>query len=142
MAGVLAAALLPSSGTELGMLRPAEGLRVSRAADTVILETDCGDLGTGKNLEDAIHDLKRSSPGEVFLDTVQFLLMDSSAGDLLPQLQELLRPSVRICQTKTEPDLEAAVQYLRKWLPTGTLEKPVWQILEWDGERFHLEETS
>ena len=70
---LLAAVLggMPFVGTDIAKLHPAEVLRVQKTGDIIFVELDTGDSGKGKTLETAIQDLKESTPGKVFLETVE-----------------------------------------------------------------------
>lgn len=136
--------LLPSASTELGQLRPAGVLYLTMEEKNIRLETDMGDFGVGETLDGALADLRQCASGVVFLDTAEYLVLNKSAVFLLPQLQQLLRPSVRICLAEGELDLEAAYAYLSNHIPGHVLSEaagePTMQRLIYKGERFILEE--
>lgn len=134
--------LLPGSGKELSHLRPAGVLRVDMENRKIALSTDLGDRGEGETLDAAITDLRSSSTGEVFLDTVQYLLVSAEAEVLAKELAEVLRPSVRYCVIQGSPDLPETKAYLDAHKLEQKLEH--WQeshlILKWNEDNFHLEE--
>lgn len=143
LAALLVVSLLPSQGTELSRLRPAAVLMLRADGKQIALETDMGDTGTGETLEDALRDLRDSSPGEVLLDTVENLILTENSRYLLTNLRSLLRPNVRVCTMDRELDAEAAWRYLRVHIPINKLhdvtEESKLQTLAWEEERFHLE---
>ncbi len=113
LAGFAAAMLIaPSQDTDIASLQPVELLYIYKEGGRVTVETDTGDLGAGGDLQGAMEDLKNTTPGEVFLDTAQYLLITESAEAYLPELKQILRPAAQVLRTEAEPDLETAVKYL------------------------------
>lgn len=110
----LAAVLLwkPFDGTDVARLQPVEVIRVSKQDGMILVETDTGDSGTGADLAGAFGDLKKTTAGEVFLETAEHLLVSSDGLELLPALEDYLRPSCNIYIEKGAADLEQAAEYL------------------------------
>lgn len=119
-ATVLILVLSPFQGTDIGKLRPAQWVYLSRREDTVSLETDTGDRGEGTDVLSALEDLRRSAPGELFLETADYALVSQEALRDLPQLRSVLRSGVEVCIAKEEPD-ETTAAYLRAHSPGLTL---------------------
>ena len=80
---LLALAVLPSPGTELGQLHPVSLLEAGTAERQVYLKTDTNQIGWGETLDAAIEDLEQTTPGHLFLDTVQTLIVRPDAKFLL-----------------------------------------------------------
>lgn len=121
---VLLAALMllsPFQGSDVGKLRPVELVAMHREGYTVILETDTGDVGRGRNPAEALEDMKRTAPGALFLDTAEYFLVTRETENLLPELAGVLRPAVEVCVLEDPVDLEAAAEYLRAHSPEVTL---------------------
>lgn len=142
LAALVLLAVLPNGGTELGELRPAAVLAVWQEDTQVVLETDTGDVGRGGTLELALENLRQTTPGNVFLETVEDLLVSEQTRRLLPDLQKLLRPGVRVCVA--EPmDLESVWEYLKIHTPKAILsdssEATKLQTLNREEERYVLE---
>lgn len=135
-------ALLPSEGTELGQLRPAAVLVVREETPEIVLETDTGDSGRGETLALALEDLRQTTPGHLFLDTVEDLIVSGETQILLPELQKILRPAVRVCKAE-QVNLETVWDYLHTHPPTAVLSeldsKVRLQELTWKEERYNLE---
>lgn len=90
--------LPPSEKTDVGELKPVELLSIYHTEEgTLRVETDTGDLGTGRNLKEALEDLKATASGSIFLDTVDYLLITEDAIPSLPQLWKILRPATQVC---------------------------------------------
>lgn len=112
--------LSPFSGTDIGKLRPAQWVYLSREETVVRLETDTGDRGEGEGVLSALEDLRRSAPGELFLETSDYVLVSRDAIKDLPGLSKLLRSGVEVCLAEGEPD-ETTAAYLRAHNPGLTL---------------------
>lgn len=113
---------LPFQRTDVATLEPAEALYVYINKETVCIETDGGWFGKGKTVDEAVADLKESSPGQVFLQTVDYLLLQTDGENLLPALYSHLRSGCSVCQVREKPDLEKACAYLRVHKPNLTLQ--------------------
>lgn len=143
LAALLIISVFPSSGTELGELRPAELLLLEMDGKHIRLSTDTEDSGFSETLDGALRDMSETAPGRLFIDTVEILVVTNDAEILLPQLKELLRPGVRVCRTDAQIDPAGAVEYLRVHRPALALS----DIEDFDGlqyltrmeERYNLE---
>ena len=118
---LLLLSMLPSPGTELGELRPVSVLKVEEEGKQILLSTDTMDEGVGETLDGALRNLEDTTPGHVFLDTVENLVITEETRYLLPQLKSILRPTVTVCIAETNIDLEAASQYLHSHVPEEKL---------------------
>ena len=105
--------LTPFSGSDVATLQPVELIWVGVSEDGLVVRTDTGDLGSGNTAEQAFANLKQTTPGEVFLDTVDYLLLQPSALEFLPALTDILRPACNVCLVEQEVDLEKAARFLR-----------------------------
>ena len=113
---------LPFQGTDIATLEPAEILYVYINKEGTGLETEGGWLGKGATVADAVSDLQATTPGQVFLQTVDFLVVEEKAQEILPQLYPFLRAGCGICTVKEKPDLETVSTYLRAHRPRYTLQ--------------------
>lgn len=86
-----------------------------------IFETDTNQIGWGETLDAAIEDLEQTTPGHLFLDTVQTLIVRPDAQFLLDDFRQLLRPDVRVCQSSDELDMERVGEYLGEHTPETKL---------------------
>lgn len=140
---LLAFTILPSSGTELGELRPVSLLVIRTQGNNIQLLTDTLDLGTGETLDAALQNLEDTTPGNLFLDTVENLILTKEAKFLIPQLKQLLRPGVTVCAAKSELNPETAPEYLNSHTPRYRLsdvdESTPLQMLNYSEERYFLE---
>ena len=140
---LLAFTVLPSSGTELGELHPVSLLVVRTQGRNIQLLTDTVDVGAGETLDAALQNLEDTTPGHLFLDTVENLILTEETIYLIPQLKQLLRPSVTVCVTESELNSETAPEYLHTHTPKQKLsdadESTPLQKLTYSEERYFLE---
>lgn len=136
---------LPVERADVGKLRPIQTVSVSRKGDLVTLRTDTGDMGTGSTAIQALANLKATTPGIVYLDTAQFLLIAHDAKDYAEELRDVLHDNVKLCIADETIDPKAVTQYLavhdslpkmKEW--QSGIELPVLKQL---GERLYLEST-
>lgn len=123
-AGILAAAAwfgLPFDDVDVGQLRPLELIAVSVEQGQIRISTDTGDLGQGNSVAEAYADLKQTSPGEIFLDTADYLVLTKDAQALWAEVASYLRPACEICLSNGVVDPEAAAQYLEAHKPGQTI---------------------
>lgn len=118
-----AAALGTSSftGTDVGELLPVEAVRVSVREGEILLETDTGDSGRGADFTAALRDLKESAPGNLFLETADYLILAPESEPFLEELYGCLRPSCGVCVEDGETDMESVGQFLSAHKPETTL---------------------
>lgn len=112
----------PFEATDVARLKPVEVIRVSTFAGGVLVETDTGDSGVGEDIEKAIADLKRTTDGDVFLDTVDRLLISPTAVPMLNDLGDYLRPGCNVCVEMGRVELESVGAYLNVHEPGVTLQ--------------------
>lgn len=116
LAGLLLAAVAAGDrtfrGTDVSELQPVEVLRIDCRGGIVWAQTDTGQSGRGSTLEAAFEDLKKTTPGTVFLDTAQWVIVTEESKPLVDALFDYLRPACKICQSRGDEDLTAAAEYL------------------------------
>ena len=140
---LLAFSVLPSSGTELGELHPVSLLVIRSQGKNIQLLTDTLDSGIGETLDAALRNLEDTTPGHVFLDTVENLILTEQTQYLIPQLKRLLRPGVTVCNVESELNPETVPEYLNAHTPKYKLsdvdESTPLQSLTYSEERYFLE---
>lgn len=118
---IAAALIIPERGTDVGKLQPVELVFLYKDEGAIVLETDTGDMGRGSTVEEAYRDLENTTPGTLFLDTAQYLLIARSARTLAPQMTRYLKRNTRVCQAEYGTDLVLAAQYLDVHPPVSSL---------------------
>jgi len=110
---VLAVAMLiPVERADVAQLRPIEVIALYCSGDTVVLETDTGDLGMGQTAAQALAHMRSTTPALIYLDTARYLLVSDGAREQVQQLRQYLKPSVQLCQLENRVDLQQAARYL------------------------------
>ena len=117
--GALALLLRADRGTDIGSLRPVELVRLTEQKGILVLDTDTGDRGWGVTLEQAITKLKETTPGQIYLDTADYILVEEGLEEHLSQLTGVLKKRTRVAYGANGLDLKEAVSYLRVHLPSG-----------------------
>ena len=105
--------LAPVQRVDVGSLQPVEILSVSKEREKIVIQTDADDLGFGDNIEEAVMDLMETSTGVIYLDTVEFLLLEKECENEVGGLIEKLNNWVRVCYLQGKPSLKVAREYLR-----------------------------
>lgn len=128
---------------ELGQLQPVELVQVTTCGGAVRVRTDTGLFGEGADLQEALHDLYQTTPGKVYLETADFLLVTPATAGYMEELKKLLRPGTEIAQINCLADGRKAADFLRAHSPgivlrqcSHTADLP--RLLT-EGERYELE---
>lgn len=100
-------------GRDIGKLQPVQVVLLETVGGKLQLHTDAGAFGRGEDLTKALEDLHKTAEGWVDLDTAEYLLLGEGTEDLLPQLQEHLRPGCCVCQAAGQIDLTKAGSFLQ-----------------------------
>ena len=100
-------------GTDVGKLLPVELLLIERDNATFRIRSDTVAAGEGDTIIAAINDMKETSPGEVFLDTADYVLIRDGLEDILPELMHHLRPASNVYILQGDADLSELSAYLR-----------------------------
>lgn len=102
----------PLERADVAKLLPIRGVCVYIEDGNVVLETDTENLGRGVSVAEALDDLKRTTPAIVYLDTAEYLLVSPNAEECIGQLQNILKPSVKVCVCDASGRVLYTVKYL------------------------------
>ena len=116
---------LGDRGTDIGSLRPVELVQLTQQRGMLILKTDTGDVGWGLTVEQAVEKLIETTPGQIYLDTADYLLLEKGTEEYLPQLQNYLKKRTRMVYAEKNVDLEDTAAYLRIHMPSKTIKEGV-----------------
>ena len=119
----LALLLVPRGGKDIGRLRPVEVVALYEQHELLFIETDTGDLGWGMTVDEAVGKLKQSTPGEIYLDTADYLLLEQGMEVYLPFLRPYLKKETLMVYGPHEVDLKEVAAYLRVHRPSRTIGK-------------------
>lgn len=119
---VLAVTLpLSGRGMDVGRLQPVEVVYLDKQDDVICIETDTGDAGYGKTIEEAFDDLEETAKGVIYLDTASFLLVSETARELTKEISGKLKDDTGICICPEKPDLQEAAVFLNAHPPLSKL---------------------
>ena len=104
--------LAPLERADIAKLLPIEAVAVYVENGEVVLETDTQDRGRGTDVANALQVLKDTTPAVVYLDTAEFLLVSKDAVGYVEQLNNYLKPSVKVCICEASGRVKEAVKYL------------------------------
>ena len=113
---------LPHPARDIAKLEPVRAVYLYLDAQTLRIETDTGDSGSGLTLAEAYADMKSRADAEIFLDTAEFLLLDPNVP-ITKEFFDLLRPDCKVAFTEAHPDLKTVSDYLAIHTPKTTLAK-------------------
>lgn len=119
--GVLLLFLLPQRGTDVGKLLPVEILRIEKEAGMYVLSADAGGTAGGKDIKTAVENLQRSAPGEIFLDTADYVLLTRETIDCIGALSSFVRPGTQVYVVECDLNFEKLGDFLETHGPNAPL---------------------
>jgi hypothetical protein len=108
---------LPFTAWEMSILEPVELLIAEEAEGGVLLRTEKGHRGWGKDFASAAKDVQNTAAGQVLLSTVRSLVL---IGDV-PLPQGILRPATAVYTAWGVDDPKALGEYLQNRMGSVTL---------------------
>ena len=126
-AGLLLAFLLPESRrTDISRLCPVEMLYIYMDGQKFVAAADTGSWGSGDTWQEAFADLENTTPGVIFLDTTEYLLITEEVEPWLAEMNQRLRPSIKVVVMNGEPQWEN----LSAWLRSRNAGTTLWKCEE------------
>ena len=104
--------LAPVDRLDVAQLEPVQTIAVSRVEGNVVIQTDLDNKGIGKTTELALQELERTTPGVIYLDTAEFLLIGEGTSGAVETLRDQLKENVKVCGAKGHLDLSLIGEYL------------------------------
>ena len=129
---VLALLLLGRGGTDIGQLQPVEVVQLYEKNGLLILKTDTGDMGWGLTVDEAVRKLKETTPGQIYLDTADYLLIEEGVEASIPALRPYLKRRTTMAFGPEGVDLQETAAYLRVHRPSekvGKGDKPIEKLV-------------
>ena len=96
----------------MAKLEPVQTVAVRTEGQQIVMETDTKNEGRGRTVEEAIKDLEERTPGVIYLDTAQYLLLTKETEEYGPALRDYMRPTVKVSLWDGKGSVETAAQYL------------------------------
>lgn len=116
---------IPLERTDVADLHPVQTVALYKTTDGYRIETDTEDAGDGKTVDAAYQDLIATTPGIIYLDTADFLLVFDGAEAAVRDIQKYLNNSVRICAAVGKGNLQDVSKYLS--VQTGLMPLSRWK---------------
>lgn len=104
--------LAPVERLDVAKLEPVQTVAVRIESQQVVIETDTKNRGQGRTLQEAVQDLKENTPGVIYLDTAQYLLLTEDAAKHDRELKNYMRLSVKVSMWDGNGSVETAAKYL------------------------------
>lgn len=109
---LIALCFAPIKGANIGTLRPVEVVHIYKTQTQVAIATDTGDFGIGETGQAALQNLKATTPGTIYLDTAEYLLIGQGAEPAVMELRDSLKKRVKVCAAEEGVDLSLAAEFL------------------------------
>ena len=113
--------MLPFIGTDVAKLHPIEVLIVKCENGMFSVSTDSGLTGSGTDVPQALSDLKLAAPGEVFMETANYVLLTLECTDVIDALFAYIRPACQIYFLEGEGKMTDVAKYLESHPSDATL---------------------
>ena len=110
---LIALLFVPVQRLDVAKLEPVQTVALYIDGKELIVETDTGNTGRGKELLEAVNDLKENTPGVIYLDTAQYLLVTDDTEQYLDALGKHLHQNVKVSKWDGKSSIKSAAQYLR-----------------------------
>lgn len=105
--------LIPQRPVNVGELEPIQAVWLCVDNDTITLQTDTEDKGSGVTVKEALEDMKLHSEGIVYLDTAQFLLVSENAVSRIEEIKPFLKGSVKVCLWDGTGEIAGTAKYMQ-----------------------------
>ena len=102
----------PAKPVNIGDLLPIRVVAVYREDNRFRIATDTGDLGFGDTVSLALHSMRDTASGIIYLDTAEYLLVETETMGYLEELKGYLKPKTQVCVCDQKVDLEQVPEYL------------------------------
>lgn len=104
--------LAPVERLDVAKLEPVQTVALYMDEGAIVLATDTDNKGRGATVGSAHADLEEKTPGVIYLDTAEYLLVTQDAATHVDALRKYLHPSVEVCIWDGEGSVAEAAQYL------------------------------
>ena len=104
--------LAPVKRLDVANLQPVQTVAIYTEPGFVVLQTDTQNVGRGATVTEAVANLEENTPGVVYLDTAEYLLISKDAESYVDALRQYLKPSVKVSSWQTGEGIENAAKFL------------------------------
>ena len=116
----------PFQKMNISRLSPVQTVWVAEVNGEILLQTAGGAQGIGADIPAALENLNAGAADIVFLETADYLIIETGTEALLEQASLVFRPSCMVCAAASMPELEQATKFLRIHEPVVTLRQ--WMV--------------
>ena len=109
---VLSLFWVPVEGADLEKMHPVEVVQLYREGEIVVLRTDTEDMGIGTTVVAALENLQDTTPGFIYLDTAQYLILTEDTAQDVEMLRPYMKKSLQMCYGEKGTDLTLAAEFL------------------------------
>ena len=111
--GILVSLLFaPVERLDVAKLEPVQTVAVRVENRQLVIVTDTKNRGRGDSVAEAVADLKKNTPGVIYLDTAQYLLLTEDAVSCCEALKGHMGASVRVSLWDGKASVENAAKFL------------------------------
>ncbi len=104
--------LAPVKRLDVAKLQPVQTVAIYTEPGAVVLETDTHNVGRGASVAEAIANLEETTPGVIYLDTAEYLLISKDAEAYVDALREYLKPGVKVSLWVAGGGVDVAAKFL------------------------------
>ncbi|MBQ8358345.1 MAG: hypothetical protein IJX37_00320 [Oscillospiraceae bacterium] len=126
--------LAPVERLDVAKLEPVQTVALYADENGIVLETDTDNKGRGATVDSAHEDLEQRTPGVIYLDTAEYLLVTQNAVDYVDALRKYLHPSVKVSLWDGEGSVKDAAKYLG-------VEKDLPKLRQWQATIKNVEKS-
>ncbi len=111
--------IAPVERLDVAKLEPVQTVAVYTEPGAVVLETDTHNVGKGQSISEALANLEETTPGVIYLDTAEYLLVAKDGEGYVNDLRAYLSPSVKVSMWDGDGEVDRAARFLsvEKHLP-------------------------
>lgn len=109
---LLGLTMAPVTPLDVAKLEPVQTVAIRTEENKLIIETDTKSRGEGETVAEAIEALEKGTPGVIYLDTAQYLLLTKEAAPYIMGLENHLRDRVRVSLWDGKGSVTMADKYL------------------------------
>ena len=102
----------PLERLDVAKLEPVQTVAISMVDGQVVIQTDTKNKGQAENIQAAIDDLEKNTPGVIYLDTAEYLLVTEEVFSYTNAIEPYLRPTVKVCLWDGRGQVEEAAKFL------------------------------
>ena len=104
--------MAPVKRLDIANLQPVQTVAIYTEPGAVVLQTDTNNIGRGASVTEAVVNLEQNTPGVVYLDTAEYLLVSKDAESYVDALREYLKPGVKVSLWEVGEGVDMAAKYL------------------------------